>query len=163
MSLHQAVAKKIEEWKQQDDTRGGACGNTDLCCHGVCIDELAALLAAHPAEPSEPLPTRFTEQGAPQDVSLSDQSCDECGGTFVFMECLDGDCSHQDPNYCPLCGRYSIPARMAGKITLAAAHPASQPEGSSTRQGRPARANAGKHLTHREPPAEPQAGTEREK
>ena len=40
-----------------------------------------------------------------QDLLLNEQCCEECGASFFFMEARDGDCSHQTPVFCPLCGR----------------------------------------------------------
>jgi len=37
-----------------------------------------------------------------------EQYCDGCKGLFFFMEAMEGDCSHQHPNYCPLCGKENI-------------------------------------------------------
>lgn len=123
LALHAVAEPQNDKWH---GFIGGLNGKPEFC--KFCGEPEQSYRHAHAVAEPQVQPTRFTEQANPQDVSLSEQVCDECGGTFMFLHCQDGDCSNQEPNYCPLCGRYSIPARMAGKIAIPAAHAAEQPD-----------------------------------
>lgn len=43
----------LAKWKKEDDVHGGTCTNPEMCCHGVCADELEATLRAIRAETVE--------------------------------------------------------------------------------------------------------------
>ena len=47
--MNERVKDLIKNWRNQDETIGGSCENPNFCCHGICADELEALLA----EPQE--------------------------------------------------------------------------------------------------------------
>jgi hypothetical protein len=39
----------VKRWRESDDIHGGICTNPDLCCHGVCADELECVTASFTA------------------------------------------------------------------------------------------------------------------
>jgi len=84
-----------------------ACAKEGEATLRIGLRELRAALAAPDIEK---LRTTLTHQANPQDLSLDEQVCDECGANFFFMEAQDGDCSHQDARFCPMCGRAALAA-----------------------------------------------------